>query len=43
MSEFNNVTIIKAANLYFDGNVSSRTIRFADDTEKTLGVMLPGT
>ncbi len=42
MSEFNNVTIIKKANIYFDGNVSSRTIKFADGTSKTLGFMLPG-
>lgn len=42
MSEFNNVTIVKKANVYFDGNVSSRTIRFADGSVKTLGFMLPG-
>ncbi len=42
MSEFNNVSVIKAVNLYFDGMVSSRTIRFEDGTEKTLGLMLPG-
>jgi purine/pyrimidine-nucleoside phosphorylase len=42
MSEFNNVTVIKKANVYFDGNVSSRTIKFADGTMKTLGFMLPG-
>ncbi len=42
MSEFNNVTIIKKANVYFDGNVSSRTVNFADGTSKTLGFMLPG-
>ena len=42
MSEFNNVTIVKKANVYFDGNVSSRTIKFADGTVKTLGFMLPG-
>lgn len=42
MSEFNNVTIIKKANVYFNGNVSSRTIKFADGTSKTLGFMLPG-
>ena len=42
MSEFNNVTIIKKANVYFDGKVNSRTIQFADGTEKTLGFMLPG-
>lgn len=42
MSEFKNVTIIKEANIYFDGNVTSRTIVFPDGTKKTLGVMLPG-
>lgn len=42
MSEFNNVSIVKKANVYFDGKVSSRTIRFADGSTKTLGFMLPG-
>ena len=42
MSEFNNVTVVKKANVYFGGNVSSRTIRFADGSSKTLGFMLPG-
>lgn len=42
MTEFNNVTIVKKANVYFDGNVSSRTIKFADGSVKTLGFMLPG-
>ena len=42
MSEFNNVSIVKKANVYFGGNVSSRTIRFADGSSKTLGFMLPG-
>jgi uncharacterized protein YaiE (UPF0345 family) len=42
MSEFTNVSVIKKANVYFDGNVSSRTIRFADGSVKTLGFMLPG-
>lgn len=42
MFEFNNVSIVKKANVYFDGNVSSRTIRFADGSTKTLGFMLPG-
>lgn len=39
---FSNVTIIKAANVYFDGGVTSRTVVFADGTKKTLGFMLPG-
>lgn len=42
MSEFTNVTVVKKANVYFDGNVSSRTIQFADGSMKTLGFMLPG-
>lgn len=42
MNEFSNVTIVKKANVYFDGKVSSRTVLFADGTTKTLGVMLPG-
>jgi purine/pyrimidine-nucleoside phosphorylase len=42
MSEFSNVTIVKAANVYFDGNVTSRTVKFADGTRKSLGIMLPG-
>jgi uncharacterized protein YaiE (UPF0345 family) len=42
MSEFNNVSVVKKANVYFGGNVSSRTVRFADGSVKTLGFMLPG-
>jgi len=42
MSEFANVTVVKKANIYFDGNVTSRTVRFADGSSKTLGIMLPG-
>ncbi|MEZ4485652.1 MAG: pyrimidine/purine nucleoside phosphorylase [Syntrophotaleaceae bacterium] len=42
VGEFNNVSVIKKANVYFDGMVTSRTVRFEDGTEKTLGMMLPG-
>lgn len=42
MSEFNNVTVVKEANVYFDGGVTSRTIIFPDGSKKTLGIMLPG-
>lgn len=42
MSEFTNVTVVKKANVYFGGNVASRTILFADGSSKTLGFMLPG-
>ncbi len=42
MSTLENVTIIKKANVYFDGKVTSRTVVFADGSEKSLGIMLPG-
>jgi len=42
MSQFENVTLIKAANMYFDGKVTSRTVKFADGSHKTLGIMMPG-
>lgn len=42
MSEFSNVTVLKKANIYFDGKVTSRTVVFADGSKKTLGIMLPG-
>ncbi|MBU0679918.1 MAG: pyrimidine/purine nucleoside phosphorylase [Proteobacteria bacterium] len=42
MSEFANVTVVKEANVYFDGKVTSRTVLFADGSKKTLGIMLPG-
>lgn len=42
MTEFSNVTVAKAANMYFDGQVTSRTLNFSDGTRKTLGIMMPG-
>ncbi len=42
MSVFDNVTVEKAANIYFDGKVTSRSVHFADGSRKTLGIMLPG-
>ncbi len=42
MSRFAGVAVVKAANIYFDGKVTSRTIEFPDGSTKTLGVMLPG-
>ena len=41
--EFGNASIIKKANLYFDGQVTSRTVIEADGSRKTLGIMMPGT
>ncbi|MEJ2696487.1 MAG: pyrimidine/purine nucleoside phosphorylase [Candidatus Sulfobium sp.] len=40
--EFKNVTVVKKANVYFDGNVTSRTVLFEDGSKKTLGIMQPG-
>ena len=42
MSQFTNVTVVKKANVYFDGKVTSRTLLFPDGSKKTLGVILPG-
>ncbi len=42
MLEFSNVKIVKKANIYFDGKVTSRTIKFDDGTIKTLGFMQIG-
>ncbi|QAB15656.1 pyrimidine/purine nucleoside phosphorylase [Hydrogenovibrio thermophilus] len=42
MSQFENVTAVKAANIYYDGKVTSRTLLFSDGSKKTLGILLPG-
>ncbi|MGH1471894.1 MAG: pyrimidine/purine nucleoside phosphorylase [Cellvibrionaceae bacterium] len=42
MTQFDNVSIIKKANIYFNGNVTSRTVIFPNGDEKTLGIMKPG-
>ena len=42
MSQFTNVSVDKAANIYFNGNVTSRSLWFPDGSKKSLGVMLPG-
>jgi uncharacterized protein YaiE (UPF0345 family) len=42
MSEFNHVTVVREANVYYDGKVTSRTVQFEDGTRKTLGIMLAG-
>lgn len=39
---FENVSVVKKANVYFGGQVSSRTLVFADGSKKTLGFMQPG-
>lgn len=42
MNNFENVTVEKKANVYFDGKVTSRTVIFANGEKKTLGIMMPG-
>ena len=42
MSKFENVTVIKEANIYYDGKVTSRTVEFSDGSIKSLGIMMPG-
>ena len=42
MTEFKNVTVVKKANVYFEGKVTSRTVLFPDGARKSLGIMLPG-
>ncbi len=41
-TSFTNVTVDAKANVYFDGRVISHTVRFPDDTKKTLGLIYPG-
>ncbi len=40
--EFSDVTATAKANVYFDGSVVSHTIRLADGSRKTLGLIFPG-
>ena len=42
MEQFKNVTVEIEGNSYFDGAVTSRTVKFTDGSKKTLGFMLPG-
>ncbi len=42
MSEFSQVTVVREANIFFDGGVASRTVLFPDGRRKTLGIMQPG-
>ena len=42
MSTINNASIVKEANIYYDGKVTSRTVNLSDGTTQSLGIMLPG-
>ncbi len=41
MSQFDNVSVVKKANVYFDGKCVSHTVQFADGTRKSVGVIFP--
>ncbi len=41
MSQFDNVSVVKKSNVYFDGRCVSHTVLFADGTKKTVGVIFP--
>ena len=41
MTQFDNVSVVKKANLYFDGKCVSHTVLFPDGTKKTCGVIFP--
>jgi hypothetical protein len=42
-AQFAGVTVVTKANVYFDGNVVSHTVLFADGAKKTLGLIRHGT
>ena len=39
--QFDNVSVIKKANVYFDGKCVSHTVILADGSRKSVGVILP--
>jgi len=41
-TEFPNATVVAKANVYFDGRVVSHTLKFADGSKKTLGLIFTG-
>ena len=43
MSKFDNVSVLKQANVYFDGKCVSHTVLFPDGSKKSVGVILPAT
>ena len=41
-AQFENVTAVCKANVYFDGGVVSHVLQWPDGTKKTLGLIRPG-
>jgi len=42
-TQFDNVSVITKANIYFDGKCVSHSVVFADGTKKSVGVIFPST
>lgn len=40
-AQFDQVSVVKKANIYFDGKCVSHTVIFADGSRKTIGVIFP--
>lgn len=43
MAQFDNVSVKKKANVYFEGKCVSHTVMFPNGTRSTIGVIFPGT
>ena len=43
MAQFENVSVVKKANVYFDGKCVSHTVLLGDGSKKSVGVILPAT
>lgn len=41
MSQFDNVSVVKKSNIYFDGKCVSHTVLLPDGSKKTVGVVFP--
>ena len=41
-AQFDGVSVVCKANIYFDGKVVSHTVQFCDGTKKTIGLIYPG-
>ncbi len=41
MSQFDNVSVVKQANVYFDGKCVSHTVILPDGSRKSVGVIFP--
>jgi uncharacterized protein YaiE (UPF0345 family) len=42
-TQFDHVSVVKQANIYFDGKCVSHTVIFPDASKKTIGVIFPST